>query len=897
MPPRFALVLPLLALAVLGIAHDVGVGPVLSIRVGGCLDFLRGVVCELPSEGRRVLRVRAETAPGVEVSLLVDRRPAESVRSNSGLFELEVPPSASAIDVVARSRWSTSRARVRIGNAIPTPELDEANRLRGRGQFAQALALIDAVPATAAPRVVARAAGLKARIRRVWPAKDVSATAAMFRDAIAKDQAAGRALGELSDRIALTYTLFNESRYAEVREELARLQGANRIPEDFDDTFYHRGLLELATGNFDGALRDFREAIRRSDAMARPVLKQQVLVPLIELLHYLGRRSEALEHVRYLEKATSAADPACRRAEASHNIGWFVLDGSPPDAPVDPRAQAALELAATLYRTDCRDAAGSSQARVALTFLALRAGDLAAARRYLDESRKDAPPEPPPRLSRRWVELEGRIALAAEQWSAAAETFRRLTLMGGASASAMDEWTGEVGRGQALEGAGDLDAAAGAYASAEEALDRAQAGVPIGQGRSTFTEQRQRSASLLVDLLVRQSKPKDAMQVGRKSRARALRSLRSTAALDQGLSEAARRQWDDALQAYQAARNSIDQESKDDWRLSNDELSQVLERRKDRIGTMNGALYAARSRLIAPTYTADLPATQPGEVTILLHPAKVGWLGIGMLDGQVVTARLQSLTDGSARDSVASASLRPFLELVRNASSLRLLPYGPAESLDFQKAAQALGLTPRHSVVRYGLDVDSKPMAAGGTRAVVVADPRSDLPSARLEAATVAASLTARGWRVTVLDRSSAVLDSVKAALEDPAVGWFHYGGHGVYAGTDGQDSELPLADGQSLRAGDILSLARVPPQIVLAGCNTAGADGGPVMLSIAHAFVLAGAHAVLGSHTRVADEAARHLVSRLYEDKGESGGSELALAAIGIAQSAPELRFRLLVP
>lgn len=81
------------------------------------------------------------------------------------------------------------------------------------------------------------------------------------------------------------------------------------------------------------------------------------------------------------------------------------------------------------------------------------------------------------------------------------------------------------------------------------------------------------------------------------------------------------------------------------------------------------------------------------------------------------------------------------------------------------------------TLVRTRKDRDGSPLAAG-RRAVVVANPTSDLPLAAVEAATVTGRLREQGWQVQVRPEQEATLPGILAALApSPAV--FHFSGHG----------------------------------------------------------------------------------------------------------------------
>jgi CHAT domain-containing protein len=135
-------------------------------------------------------------------------------------------------------------------------------------------------------------------------------------------------------------------------------------------------------------------------------------------------------------------------------------------------------------------------------------------------------------------------------------------------------------------------------------------------------------------------------------------------------------------------------------------------------------------------------------------------------------------------------------------------------------------------------------------------------------------------------------------------VSLFHYAGHGRRAGLEGFESALRLAEATRLYVGDILSLARAPARVVLSACEgarTPDQDGG---LSIAHAFVAAGASAVIAATRPVEDEAAHALIAALYRQGIGALATDAAaalrsaqLAGAKLAAGSDAAGFRVLVP
>ena len=121
-----------------------------------------------------------------------------------------------------------------------------------------------------------------------------------------------------------------------------------------------------------------------------------------------------------------------------------------------------------------------------------------------------------------------------------------------------------------------------------------------------------------------------------------------------------------------------------------------------------------------------------------------------------------------------------------------------------------------------------------------------------------------RGFTTTLLSASApsrASHAAVRSALERGDISLLHFAGHAKFSGTDGWDSQIPLAEGGLLRVSDVLSLPSVPRLVVLSGCETGRADG----LGLAHAFVAAGAGATVGVTRVIPDTDAHEVMRRFY--------------------------------
>jgi CHAT domain-containing protein len=166
-------------------------------------------------------------------------------------------------------------------------------------------------------------------------------------------------------------------------------------------------------------------------------------------------------------------------------------------------------------------------------------------------------------------------------------------------------------------------------------------------------------------------------------------------------------------------------------------------------------------------------------------------------------------------------------------------------------------------------------------RALLVADPRGDLPGAAAESVAVrhVLQLGPRPWTIDELSTKAASLDAVRKRLAGADL--FHYAGHGSFSGFGGWDSTLLLAGNTHLILGDLLALDSLPRWVVLSGCDTgrSSAEAPVAGLGLAHAFLLAGSEAVVASTRPTDDRTLPTFFTDLYQEWQQHGDLDLGTA------------------
>lgn len=141
---------------------------------------------------------------------------------------------------------------------------------------------------------------------------------------------------------------------------------------------------------------------------------------------------------------------------------------------------------------------------------------------------------------------------------------------------------------------------------------------------------------------------------------------------------------------------------------------------------------------------------------------------------------------------------------------------------------------------------------------------------------------------------SQAVIEGLRSAT------FFHYAGHGIFAGEEGLASALPLAAGGRLTASDILALTKAPRTVVLTGCEAAKSVGEAEGIGLAQAFIVAGALEVLAPVRPVSDALAAEFSGALATRDAFELGVSARDALLRLRREDPSsdwAAFRVLVP
>jgi tetratricopeptide (TPR) repeat protein len=877
------------------------------VEPSGCRAFTAGPVCELSDDS--IVRLIITRAPSDRIEVRSDVGDvavlAREETDGAERRTVRLPAGASVVNVVLVRGTATSRAAVlRVAPYAAPAWHDAALKLRAEGRADEALAL-------ALPHVSdggaggAFAKGIVARLRLMRG--EHASAARLVAEAAEAHAAAGRISNALEDRMPLAFVLTEHLH--DFTAARAALDAASPLGAQYPDGRavepYYRALLARRLGDIRGQLALIAEAEQRARRLGLTRELREAEVASAMASHALGRSGESCARYTALLASTATEDYPCARPRRLVNYAVASLDAASAKRPGEAcaaRPAELLEEAIALYQRQCEDAEGIANARLELARARLASGDVPNARAALAESRATTP-EPTPDLGVDWLLIEAQIAIAVGDPQRALTAYTRTERLAdrlawpGARADAV------AGRATALEGMGKLDEAANEFARAEALLDDATLLVPAGIDRATFVASRDASARGRVDLLLRRSRPGDALRAALQSRARLLRGLEIRSALEHlGSDERAR--WESAVGDYQRARARLDEDAEREWQVPERLLPSARARRQSEEAAVRAKLEAALASIARPKAHRGSDVRAPdGDLVLAYHPTTEGWAAFASHGDDVIARRFVLPRLDGGGEALADALLTPFDAELRAARRVRVIPFGDLWEVD----VHALPWHGRPLIaslpVEYAIDGRSSARSAlactKGDRALVVVDPTGNLPSARDEGRDVAVRFGAAERQVTVLAQQAATGAAIRRQLATAAL--LHFAGHAAHASGDALRSSLFLHGSDRLEVADILALSSAPRLVVLSACDSGRKNDDT--LGLAQAFVLAGTRAAVAPVRAVDDGAAQQIARAFYDADPcgpEGAGQALRRAQLALREAdatADWAAYRVFVP
>jgi hypothetical protein len=636
---------------------------------------------------------------------------------------------------------------------------------------------------------------------------------------------------------------------------------------------YYNALLARRSGDFGTALTGFEDSLALGERLDYGVPQAAEL--LANTLAELGRVDEALPLFRSLERRLWNGEGSCAEwTRIANNLAWGQLViGAAGHEHDDPRP---MLLSALERFEECPHAWRHAAVLLDLALAELEYGHPLDARGWL--ARMETVP----------ADLQGWVDVTSLSAALAGGDVRSQPplLLGPAPTSDVElAWNQQVLRGDQLAAWGFFGAAAQSYARAEEGLSQTFEHVGASKGGELYVAGRASSLRGLVDVLVELEQPSRAACAIRLARAREFARLDRFARLGVA-TQAERATWERELIEIAERQRETTKVRSTLWELDDGERSRATVRLAEREREDQKRLDAALRGLglePRPRACSDLRRPEEGEVLLIVM-------------GAYVFAQDQHGVEVAERATLSS------LGALEHASRITVLEAATEDGDPLHLAAwreheTLIDVAP----VSYSLDLPPRtPDRSRKRHALLLADPRNDLPQARLEADAVRGALEGRGWSVTDLRGARATRATI---LEEAAqASLMHYAGHGIRSGVSGWDSALLLANDERLDVHDIFALPGVPNGVVLTGCETGASTPETVGggMNVARALVLAGSEWVIGADAEVPDAVARRVGEAIAAEAGADGPARLRAALRRVRADDPDLpwqHFRAITP
>ncbi len=699
----------------------------------------------------------------------------------------------------------------------------------------------------------------------------------------------------------IAHRLTREHRFDQALSILERTAALGRAaPSLAAYVGYTRGSLNWRWGRAADALRDLRTASLHAQRSNERIIGMAAMPMYAESLAEQGYVDAALKWSQIGLRLVRENGDACDVASTLRTVGWMhLLLRQQGWSYLDPEPMLRESLDASTPGGACARAEATGGARLSLARLALWDGDPRQALRLSTHTRRE-PMTPGERVHALDVEVASR-SLLDHSPHLVDQALRQLEEAALEAGTPEASWQLALRSGQVLERRGQLADAIAAYREAEDHLDFIARLSGIGVGRSASGAVHRESSERLVDALRRADRTTDAQCVARQAEARRIQavSLLPSLPVEQRTALMHRR---DALRIEQARLEALLRAHRDAPASERATAKDRVVKQRRRLRRDTDELIGELGRSVGRPACDELHQPEPGELMLELFSHGEGWL-LFAHDSEATTAHALALEDldlVNARTRLSELLLHPVVDHLRRASTLRVHATGQAQRIDF-------GMLPMpspwendplitHMTVVYGIDVAaSRPAAQRGgaqpPKAVLLADPTGSLPDAHDEIVAAALALGWRGWSVDAIARDDARSYQVQERIADATL--FHYAGHAEHGnhsaprwwppypgGTTGWPASLRLADEDRLSATEILTRAgRMPPKVILSGCQTGALDTSSTGMSLAVAFLLAGSQEVIAATNDVPDNRAREVIRAVYEEWAASDATSWSLA------------------
>lgn len=845
----------------------------LSVEYSGCTTVFAGPVCVLKKT--RILSVWVQTESDAELIFKGRYRILQEPVLVAGgkRFEIEVENGSNSLELnvkkdSAENRWTLDFS----WQGLPA-WFSQADKLRAKGKLEEARTILEKERSNDKHHI-----GLlhTALARLLYFEGKISQAESRYRKAIEHYTESKYLSHRCRDASALAYLYVLQGRRFDMASKL--LESA-LPPKGFADSIINftsvKAYVAAEMGDYRQTVRQYSRALLSANRL-RPDLKSRIEEDLAMYMLVIGRRKEAMQSLdNILRQSDHSAEGELRHCQRASLLTRIVYSKTlsyeaREDVSEPPFAQIKEGLR-LLDQHRCPDAHRFRfQLLHSKILTLLHYGQVQQAELGLTSLRKISQN----RIENKLLihEIEARVAHAKQDAISANHLFRKLLEFSVSADDPIMEWKATIGVAQSLALMKKYDAALATYKRAHQLSRESVLKIALGDGRASFMAQRTGAFQQHIELLVKLKRNVQALAVARGYLIQELRSLQRSSRLAT-LPPSQKAQWNKLMSRYQVERDKLSAEGKEEWELSEGQLLQARQGRKQDRLKLKQILDEAYS-IIADDDSLDL-LTQPGkdELFLLYYPSPTKWIGFAS-DQQsvevkeIVPIRLHS-DSRPTKSQIAEQLLNPFSEKINRNKKITILSTSKLQSIDFHGLPWSGDVLVAKKQVRYSLDLARKrsrvTIRKNKRKALLVIDPESNLPKARQEVTVIENALKESGdWEVKTLVGDNALRSVVWQELQN--ANWFHFSGHADYGSQRGWNSALRLAKGTSLKITDLLSIEHAPDTVVLLGCETglSHAESGS-NIGLAQAFLAAGSQTVIASTRPLSDAASKRFSSLFY--------------------------------
>ncbi len=849
-------------------------------RIGTCYAFRD-----------RPIVVWVDTTTHDSVSFEIDGRAvatSSSVQVQGG-WRFHVPSQSGGLVVRVDG---TGAFRLDLRSLEHEPRFEKVEALRAEGRSAEALTLLRSLGSELSTDERAVARNLEARISTATVS--IEQKRDLFLAAAETAHDAGLSSTECASYSALVYHLLVAHR---LDEALAILARSERCTASSPATRVQQGYLQamvLLEGSVVGrALELLKRSHRGAQRIGMAFMVDSTRLAASQATAELGRFQEAADDL--LEQARTKT--GCDRIAYMTNYLHVVSLGleADDDGPMAGRARELLSDSESALGERQRTTPDCPYGLLTETFalnrasLSLRLGqevDLTTLDEAMGRSRRES------FLYLEYMAVRALNAYVGGRFEMARKEFRKLELE--ARRVGRTPWVrvALIGQARVAREEGRPDDAISGFRRAFEAASEevAQLAAPDSEqslaGRFYFSVE-------LIELLLSEDRPREAMEIARKE---LRRGLLRTAVRDriQNLQADEASEWLAAVGRYRRALQQLEVEAAERWQRPVAELPRLDARR-----TALEAELDKVTRTLIPGASRSTTSASRGlganEARVVIVPLRRGhWHVFGESRATFISQGVASL-ESPAEGATLLAAVRPVIDTAERVllvipSSLSTFAFHAIPFQDSVFGAQRQ--------VVYSLDIDGRtPGAAPRFERVVLAAATEGLPWAAKEVRRLQADLADAG--LAEVRRVSTIRELVDQRLHGPTT-HLHFSGHGVRR--DGQEG-LKFASGQVLTARDALILGLGPGTAVLSACDTIDVSTGGLYrgLDLPQALIVNGSSGVIAAPVAVGDQDASAFVRSVYRNLFEDPSRSIAEAyrrAVGErSRLGAPIPFRLVTP